>query len=78
MGAGTFIAVISIVLGASIPIIAILAAHNQSKMKLQIKLTEKEIELEKLRLETFEIETEKMKIDLEYQKQQLIEMKKSV
>lgn len=75
---GIFIAVISIVLGASIPIIAILTAHNRSKMNLQIKLTEKEIELEKIRLETFEIETEKMKIDLEQQKQHLIEMKKSV
>ncbi|MEO4053167.1 hypothetical protein [Solibacillus sp. CAU 1738] len=75
---GITIAVISIVLGASIPIIAILATHNQSKMKLQIKLTEKEIELEKIRLETFEIETEKMRLELDHQKQQLLEMKKSV
>ncbi len=75
---GIIIAIVAIVMGASIPIIAILTAHNRSKMKLHIKLTDKEIELEKIRLETFEMETEKMKMDLEHQKQQLIEMKKSV
>lgn len=59
--------------GALIALTAIMTAHHRSKMKLQIKMLEKEAELEKLRLETYSLETEKMKLDLEHSKQLLID-----
>lgn len=54
---------------SSIPLTAILTAHRRGQAKLQVKMLEKEIELEKLRLEIFKVETDKMKLDLQQSKQ---------
>lgn len=59
--------------GALIALTAILTAHKRSSMKLQIKMLEKEAELEQIRLQNFQSETDKMKLELEHSKQLLIE-----
>lgn len=59
--------------GALIALTAILTAHKRSSMKLQIKMLEKEAELEQIRLQSFQSETDKMKLELEHSKQLLIE-----
>ncbi len=59
--------------GATIALTAILTAHRRSSMKLQIKMLEKEAELEQIRLQSYNSETEKMKLELEQSKQLLLE-----
>lgn len=72
---GGFIALFSIFIVGTIPLTAIITAHQRSKLKLKIKMAEKEIELEKIRLEGYQQETEKMKLEIEYSKQLLLESK---
>ncbi len=72
---GGFIAIFSIFIAGSIPLTAIITAHQRSKLKLKIKMAEKEIELEKIRLVGYQQETEKMKLELEHSKQLLLESK---
>lgn len=69
------ILIISIIFGsgALIALTAILTAHKRSSMKLQIKMLEKETELEQIRLQSYQSETEKMKLELENSKQLLLE-----
>ncbi|MEK4229011.1 hypothetical protein [Solibacillus sp. FSL H8-0538] len=62
--------------GALISLTAILTGHNRSKLKLQIKMLEKETELEQLRIEGYAMETEKMRMELEHSKQYLLESRK--
>ncbi|WP_332649231.1 hypothetical protein [Lysinibacillus sp. 54212] len=62
----------------SIPLTAIVTAHKRSHTKLQIKMLEKEVELEKMRLEMYDNETERMKIELEQSKQLLLESQQQV
>ncbi|MEK4629267.1 MAG: hypothetical protein ABS944_02445 [Solibacillus sp.] len=62
--------------GALIALTAILTAHKRSDLKLQIKMLEKEAELEQIRLESYKFETEKMKLELEQSKQLLLETRK--
>ena len=59
--------------GAAIALTAILTAHKRSSMKLQIRMLEKEAELEQIRLQSYHSETEKMKLELEQSKQLLLE-----
>ncbi|AWE06992.1 hypothetical protein DCE79_06070 [Lysinibacillus sp. 2017] len=59
--------------GALIALTAILTAHKRANLKLQIKMLEKEAELEQIRLDSYKIETEKMKLELEHSKQLLLE-----
>ncbi|MCM3721909.1 MULTISPECIES: hypothetical protein [Solibacillus] len=59
--------------GALIALTAILTAHKRSSMKLQIRMLEKEAELEQIRLQSYNSETEKMKLELEQSKQLLLE-----
>ena len=75
---GFIIAIISICLGASIPLTAIITNYKQKKLKLQIQMLEKETELERLRLDTYTAETEKMKFELEQSKQILLESKQDL
>lgn len=67
-----------LVIVSSIPLTAIITAHKRSQTKLQIKMLEKEVELEKMRLEMYDNETERMKIELEQSKQLLLESKQQV
>lgn len=62
----------------SIPLTAIITAHKRSQTKLQIKMLEKEVELEKMRLEMYDNETERMKIELEQSKQLLLQSKQQI
>ena len=62
--------------GALVALTAILTAHKRSSMKLQTKLLDKEVELERIRLETYTVETEKLRLELEHSKQLLIETRK--
>ena len=59
--------------GALIALTAIMTAHKRSSMKLQIRMLEKEAELEQIRLQSYNSETEKMKLELEQSKQLLLE-----
>lgn len=59
--------------GAIIALTAILTAHKRSSLKLQIKMLEKEAELEQIRLQSYHSETEKMRLELEQSKQLLLE-----
>jgi hypothetical protein len=59
--------------GVLIALTAIFTSHKRSSTKLQIKMLEKEVELEQLRMETYKVETEKMKLDLEQSKQFLLD-----
>ncbi|WP_431030270.1 hypothetical protein [Lysinibacillus sp. LZ02] len=63
---------------ASIPLTAIITAHRRGQAKIQVKMLEKEIELEQLRLETFKVETDKMKLDLEQSKQMYLDTQKQI
>jgi hypothetical protein len=56
---------IAVIMIFSIPIIAILTSHSASKNKLQHKMLQDQIELEKLKHENYLIETEKMRLELE-------------
>ena len=76
--AGFIIAIVSILVGAAIPLSAIFFSHKRSSMKLQLKLAEQEMKLEELRLQTITQETEKMRIELEQSKQVLIESQKQL
>ena len=69
------IGILTIIFGSGVVVAltAILAGHNRAKTKLQIKLLEKEVELERIRMETYKVETEKMKLDLEQSKQLLVD-----
>ncbi|WP_052344361.1 hypothetical protein [Bacillus ndiopicus] len=71
---GMIIALTAIIFGTGIPLTAIITTHNRSKLRMQLDLADKEIELEKLRLATFERETEKLRLELNYEKQALLEM----
>lgn len=72
------IAILTIICGSGviIALTAILSDHNSEKTKLQIKMLEKEVELEQLRQDSFRLETEKMKLELEHSKQLLLETRK--
>lgn len=72
------IAILTIICGSGviIALTAILSDHNSEKTKLQIKMLEKEVELEQLRQDSFKLETEKMKLELEHSKQLLLETRK--
>ncbi|WP_225223891.1 MULTISPECIES: hypothetical protein [Solibacillus] len=59
--------------GALISLTAILTAHKRSTLKLQIKMLEKETQLEQIRLQSYDSETEKMKLELEQSKQLLLD-----
>ncbi|MGN7476475.1 hypothetical protein ACTHOQ_01365 [Solibacillus silvestris] len=59
--------------GALISLTAILTGHKRSSLKLQIKMLEKETELEQIRLQSYHSETEKMKLELEQSKQLLLD-----
>ena len=59
--------------GALISLTAILTAHKRSTLKLQIKMLEKETQLEQIRLQSYDLETEKMKLELEQSKQLLLD-----
>ncbi|MBD8035173.1 MULTISPECIES: hypothetical protein [Solibacillus] len=69
------ILIISIIFGsgAVIALTAILTAHKRSSLKLQIKMLEKETQLEQIRLQSYDSETEKMKLELEQSKQLLLD-----
>ena len=69
------ILIISIIFGsgAVIALTAILTAHKRSSLKLQIKMLEKETQLEQVRLQSYDLETEKMKLELEQSKQLLLD-----
>ena len=69
------ILIISIIFGsgAVIALTAILTAHKRSSLKLQIKMLEKETQLEQIRLQSYYSETEKMKLELEQSKQLLLD-----
>ncbi|WP_342472755.1 hypothetical protein MHH70_05420 [Metasolibacillus sp. FSL H7-0170] len=60
--------------GLAIPIIAILTTHKRNAMNLKIQMIEKETELERLKMESYEIETEKLRLELQQEKQTLLEM----
>ncbi|WP_230199459.1 hypothetical protein [Bacillus ndiopicus] len=60
----------------SIPLVAIVTAHKRAAMKLQIKMIEKETELEKLKMENYTFETERLRLELEQEKQVLLDMKR--
>jgi hypothetical protein len=62
------IAIVTVVMIFSIPIIAILTDHIQKNAKYKQSMLKDELELEKLKHENFVIETEKMKLELEKMK----------
>jgi hypothetical protein len=62
------IAIVTVVMIFSIPIIAILTDHFQKSAKYKQAMLKDELELEKLKHENFVIETEKMKLELERMK----------
>lgn len=62
------IAIVTVVMIFSIPIIAILTDHFQKSAKYKQSLLKDELELEKLKHKNFVIETEKMKLELEKMK----------
>lgn len=72
------IIILSIVFGsgALVALTAIFTGHKRSTMKLQIKMLEKEAQLESIRLESYQHETEKMRLELEHSKQLLLETRK--
>ena len=72
------IGVLTIIFGSGVVVAltAILAGHVRAKTKLQIKMLEKEVELEQIRLESYKLETDKMRLELEHSKQQLLETRK--
>ena len=69
------IIILSIVFGsgALVALTAIFTGHKRSTMKLQIKMLEKEAQLESIRLESYQHETEKMRLELEHSKKLLLE-----
>lgn len=56
---------IAVVMVFSIPIIAIVTTHFQKQTKIQHKMIQDQIELEKLKQENYLIETQKMRLELE-------------
>ncbi|WP_409253913.1 hypothetical protein V1502_08445 [Bacillus sp. SCS-153A] len=62
------IAIVTVVMIFSIPIIAIVTDHFQKSQKYKQSILKDELELEKLKHENFVIETEKMKLELERMK----------
>ena len=48
----------------SIPIIAIVSDHFEKAKKIQLKMIESELELEKIKQENYKIETEKLRLEL--------------
>lgn len=61
-----------------IALAAIVTDMISKNKKIELKRIEKEIELETIKLKAFEIETEKMRLELDYSKQQLLELKSEV
>ncbi|MDF2859065.1 MAG: hypothetical protein K0Q87_4916 [Neobacillus sp.] len=59
---------IAVIMGISIPIIAIISGHFQKQSKIKHKIVQDEIELEKLKHQNYLIETEKMRLELERMK----------
>ncbi len=68
------IPILAILIGGAIPITAIVTIHKRAQTKLQIELADRELQLEQLKLQNFDKETEKMRIELEYMKQQRLEL----
>lgn len=60
-----FTGTVAVVMVFSIPIIAIVTAHFQKQSKIQHKMIQDQIELEKLKQENYLIETQKMRLELE-------------
>ncbi|MGN1400441.1 MAG: hypothetical protein ACI4XL_02980 [Bacillus sp. (in: firmicutes)] len=59
-----WIAITAIVLGASIPITALLTEHFQKQTKLKGQMLKDQLELERLKQANFISETEKLKLEL--------------
>lgn len=60
-----------VLIGAAIPITAILTSHLSKQSKLKLEVLKQEIELEKVRKEGYIIETEKLRLEIEQTRQQL-------
>jgi hypothetical protein len=56
---------VAVIMTFSIPIIAIVTDHFQTQLKLKHKMTQDELELEKLKHENYRVETERMRLELE-------------
>lgn len=71
------IAIIAIIGGVTIALAGIFTDARTRQQKIQLKIVQQELELEKLRLESYAKETEKMRLELEHSKVQLLETKQS-
>ena len=60
-------------IGGGVPVVAILTEHRQKTLKLKLDMVNKELELEQLKLSNYQVETEKLKLELDHSKKLLLE-----
>ena len=67
------IPIITLVLCASVPIVAIVTNFYNKQSRLKLEVLKQEIELEKIKKEAFIYETEKLRLEIEQTRQQLLD-----
>ena len=62
-----------VLIGGGVPVVAILTEHKQKTLKLRLDMVNKELELEQLKLSNYQVETEKLKLELDHSRKLLLE-----
>ena len=62
-----------VLIGGGVPVVAILTEHRQKTLELKLDMVNKELELEQMKLTNYQVETEKLKLELDHSKKLLLE-----